>query len=1227
LDWIKYDRALATSKETTWLRFDSSVASDMADNFPLTIIDGRANEAMLATAFYEDSTVPALDSFDINMNTGHLVLSFSETVQRSTLTMGRLHLHVSSLAVSSFVFTTTSFTQSDDGTELDVVISDDDLNEIKRLPQLAIDATTTVLSLDLGAVKDMNNNEIMALASEQCTTFTQDSTDPKLESYDLDMTNGILTMTFSETVKASTFEVTSATLRVGEHVAGSGDGMEFVESVAVPIRSTSTPVFSYADGLVMGITLSVEDLNLIKKETELAISKETTFVSIETVLVEDMNRNKVESIEAQRVLNYDQDEREPTLDSFDLDMSTRVLTLHFSETVASASTLDVTQLTLVPTTGSSLTDGVTLSDTSVNKSPTEDSHIVVIHISVADANKMKLLPALAQDAASTSLAFTASTIDDMNGNDLEVGALDVTASKFVADLVAPVPESFAIDMDKGIIYVTFDEPIDAESLQATHITLHAGDAGSVLEGEYAGFKDAAATYKLLTGDSIAADAVTLEVQIEEQELHEIKFLRMFTRAGDAVLSLANGVVTDTATAASTSVVKMLSDPTFTVDSTAPTLVSFTFDLTRAMFHMTFSEPVNTLTVEATTITLQSVGSRSSLDALDVATRTHTITSAMICDSCQSSDGLSVDLEISEHDLEALKFKTDLFTSETNSYISLTEGLIKDMAGVKAAVISVENAQVASEFIDDSIAPTVTTFDLDMTTETLVISFSETVDYGTANLLAISLSSADNVASDNAFGTVSLTVGEVLNKENGPTLSIKLSLADLNKMKSYKIGVSEETTYLTATALAVKDMAGNRLVPLTNGVDAKLVAVYARDRTPPVLSSCALDLTAETLTMKFSETVSSSSLEVEGLRIQEHMVSNGETESFTFQTESVTDDADSPIVVIDISLADMNEIKRLSEWGLADDADSVWCYGVAFIADVFGNEIVTIANTEAVASDGYETDKTDPKLLSFALEMNHIVTEDRLTMGTALLRLSFSETVQFESYVPTELTILGGPNGDPASDVKLTGYYVNVTTTSGTTVAFKLLRSDANAIKKIDALASNVEDTFVSITTSFIKDMYGNEVEEITRGQPLKATTFVIDDRAPELFRFSIDMDEGSMSLTFDETVVGSSLIPDEILLRDHTDPASATAAYNLTGAYGTNGDEQGALWVKEVSDLGVIQRTYAHENSDVIKMYFLKVDLDEIKRLSMCTKDKDCYMTHSERLIYDMQKLDVDGCD
>jgi hypothetical protein len=1239
LDLIKFDSGLATSSETTWLRFDSAIASDMADNLPLTVAEGRVDEAMQVTNFDKDSTPPTLDSFDLNMNTGRMVLSFSETVSRSTLIMTRVHLRVSSLAPASFSFTGTSLTFSADGTELEVTISDADLNEIKRLPQLAIDAATTVLLLDENAVQDMSTNAIAHVPSEFCTGYTKDVTKPQLNSFDLDMTSGILKMTFTETVKASTFDVTGATLRVGEFKPAANDGsgvageeeepLMFVETASVVVTSTSRRDFTLLDGLVQAIELSVQDLNLIKRASELAVSQGSTFVGIGTSLVEDMHFNTVEEVEAKMAFDFNEDNRSPTLDSFDLDMSTRLLTLHFSETV-DVSTIDVTQLTLVSPV-SPLSAVITLSETSICLTD-EDSHIVAIQISIADANEVKLVPALAHNSASTGLSFTNATVDDMNKNDLVSGTIAVTASTFVADLMSPVPKSFAVDMTAGVLYITFDEPIDAESLKASRITLNSGVCNDcVAENEYAGFKEAPSTYTLLTGSSIAADGLVLEVKIDTAELHEIKFLRMFTTNGDSSLSLLGGVVTDLATAASDSIATDFSHTaahltSFTADASPPTLDSYTFDLTTGVLHMIFSEPVNTRTILENSITLQNTKAQSSIANDDRATSTHNIDSATICDDCQSSDGLAVDLKVSAADLEQLKFKTDLFTNGGNSFISLATGLIKDMAGVNASAISTENAMQAGDFIADSIQPFISTFDLDMDEEILTISFSEMVNYGTTNFLAISLSSSNNVSSETDTSTVQLSSGLILNTENGPFLAIKLDLADLNKMKADKVGVSKETTFLTVTSLAIKDMAGLQVVALTNGIDAKAVTNYKQDKTPPVLTACALDLTLETLTMKFTETVDARSLLVSGLTIQEHKTSTEDTNSLALSEPSATDDADNSVVVVDLGLDDLNEIKRLTEFGLALSQRTVWCSGAAFLKDVFGNEVVSISADDAVSSNEFNGDFTAPKLLAFDLELNHTMIEDKLVMGAALLRLSFSETVQFDSYNPTELTLLGSPNGDSSLDVTLTGYYMNLTTASGTIVTFKLSRSDTNVMKRIATLATSTEDTYVSITNAFVKDMNDNAVEEISRSAPLKVQQYVHDDRPPELFRFSIDMDEGSLSLTFDETVNGASLIPDEILLRDHTDPTSSVAGMNLTGAYGVNGNEAGELWVKSFNDLDLVERTFAHEDSSVIKLFFLKVDLDEIKRLNICTENNDCYMTHSERLIYDMEQIDVDGC-
>merc|ERR1712167_251496 len=117
--------------------------------------------------------------------------------------------------------------------------------------------------------------------------------------------------------------------------------------------------------------------------------------------------------------------------------------------------------------------------------------------------------------------------------------------------------------------------------------------------------------------------------------------------------------------------------------------------------------------------------------------------------------------------------------------------------------------------------------------------------------------------------------------------------------------------------------------------------------------------------------------------------------------------------------------------------------------------------------------------------------------------------------------------------------------------------------------------------------------------------------------FSVDLNVGMLSLTFDETVDGKSINPDEVVLRDNQNPELSLTNFTLTGAIGENAVE----WVKNQN-----QRTYPHTDSDVISIYFTKHDIDEIKRLNLCTESNDCYLVHTEYFAYDMQEIMIERC-
>jgi hypothetical protein len=87
-DGIKKDTSLATSTDTTFLAFQNLVR-DLAGNVMATV---GVEQGVPVTGFSEDEVKPELTSFSINMDTGCLMLSFSEVVNASSVDPSKFSL-------------------------------------------------------------------------------------------------------------------------------------------------------------------------------------------------------------------------------------------------------------------------------------------------------------------------------------------------------------------------------------------------------------------------------------------------------------------------------------------------------------------------------------------------------------------------------------------------------------------------------------------------------------------------------------------------------------------------------------------------------------------------------------------------------------------------------------------------------------------------------------------------------------------------------------------------------------------------------------------------------------------------------------------------------------------------------------------------------------------------------------------------------------------------------
>ena len=255
------------------------------------------------------------------------------------------------------------------------------------------------------------------------------------------------------------------------------------DSVTLSSASTTSSV----DGTTVVVTIERtggldQDFDQLAYARQLANAKTDTFVSITEDLVIDTSPsfNKVVAVSssnATKCSSFTADTTSPTLQTFDMDMDSGMLTLTFSEAVWVDSTFDVTSITLQDLGTSSFTDSYQL--TTHTRISNETFHlayskkipaVAVVKLLMGDTDKdaVKSKRSLAASASSTFIVITDTLTKDIASANNTVVAIDSTsamqAASYTADVLSPSLLSFTLNMNDGTMTFVFDEIVDPSTL-------------------------------------------------------------------------------------------------------------------------------------------------------------------------------------------------------------------------------------------------------------------------------------------------------------------------------------------------------------------------------------------------------------------------------------------------------------------------------------------------------------------------------------------------------------------------------------------------------------------------------------------------------------------------------------------------------------------------------------------------------------------------------------------
>jgi hypothetical protein len=1108
---------------------------------------------------------------NFGQNSALLTMYFSETVDATSLIVGGLTLVDSRTP-------TTSLTLSEDESEPVLVYRDGDvidttavalelstvdLNTLKANLNLAtsksitqqvfneatgvVDDVTTVfsattfLTIDADSIRDMadnGNNVVEDVNALEDQAYTEDTTAPELTAFSLDLSNALIYMVYSEPLDQTTYDPKQISIQGARN-----------EADPSKIFALTGGIVSYTDLTELTIRIKNEDMNEIRLVLGNGADKSSTFVSAAALHATDTNENPLKPIEATDALEaagFLPDQSPPLLSQFDFDLTNNTLLLTFSEPVHGPSFVP-DRLTIrskqcdATTLGCEDVKTVTLSTLSVAVQDPVDTLEVTIKIDVADMNKIKVLTTLGIDVSSTFISAASAFVDDLGGIPaVSILANDaVPATRVLPDTGKPVLQEFSINMNSGFIRLTFDEIIDASNVAYGAITIQNNDGSE--------------SRILTNGNLDTINSNVIAIGIIDADLNEIKRLEdLATPTSKTYVVLGQGAVHDMATTPNFNEEFSTGDSGYEPDGTSPKLTAFAVDMNAFTITLNFDETIDASTLEPKAFTVQSSRGESG----------YTLTGGETVPAADAADGLQVVLKITTADMNAIKQRENLFTTQDNAYLRHTTNTItaiKDMNGNLVDAIATDDAMkvTVTAFAADSANPRLTSFDLDMTAETITFVFPETMDVNPSNVdfTAITLmDSADGVDSGKYHP---LQGGDVITQADSTTIKCKLKLADLNILKTKKIGREKSSTWLHIEAAAFRDQEGLAMFAQTSGSDAVQVDQYIADSTHPKLESFDLNMTAETLTLFFSETVSFPSIAVGEITLQSHAADPDAAvaDDFHFRTLTVasmtTNTEDLPSVVIKIGEADVDEITRLTLLATAETNTFLSLTTAAFTdTAVVANPVAVVQFTDARRVVNYQEDTVRPILESFDIDFT-----------TEKLLLKFSETVKVSSFFEDQIMIQdvevwNGPGANPYA-YGLTD--VDALNADATSLELDISTADLNVIKKMRELANDKSTTYLSLTKFMITDMNNNPIMPIDQDSAQNAAKYEEDLVSPKLVEFDLSLNagthargdcdgvscyEGLLRLTFDETVMASSLTPGAITFQD---ALTRTTFHTLTG--------------------------------------------------------------------------------
>ena len=1130
--FLELNGFIATTVSNTFL---SGQTGFVMDTNNITSEATPSTNAMRASRFIADTSAVNFLLFTLDMNTGRMNLTFDDAVNISTFQASAVSLQSAQSRIGSDLVSLTSSSSGSliSGFQVALSISTSDLNRIKQVRLTATRLEDTFITVMASIVDDAFGVDCVAITDGKAipvSMYFPDLTSPNLESFLLDVNQGLLALTFSETVDIFTFNVSEVSLQSQQ------------DSFVLYQLHTPNSIFPSNADNTFSLSLSNEDINYIKRNINLGTNTSNTFMSITSSTIFDMNRNRVVVVNRNDALQASSvvpDVTSPVLERFDLDMNSGVMTLIFSETV-NVRSVNLNEISLV-NRNRRFTSSYTLQQSDPSD---DDSTVIQIDIGKSDLDSIKSISDLATGMDDTFIAASVLAVVDMNGNRLvevhEDTALQVDA--YTSDITNPELVNFMLNLTTNILRLSFSETVRSSSLDPTQITIQNTINNMDLSHVFSG------------GIPSPADTTFIDISLIPDDLNNLKLYPNFaTSISNTYLSFTANTIRDMAGNMVVAVPASNAERAqeFFEDTISAILFRFDLNLQDQLLALTFDETVDTSSFRILRVALQ-----------DRQSSPNQIVRLTSGSSTSSPDGIEVVINLSVNDFNTITATFPLASTAENTFITLEASAVLDANGNPSAEIPSSNALQITNHTADQTPPMLDDFDFDVNTGRLTLVFSESVNVSSFMPSQVTIQNLRTLATE-----IYTLNGGMISQPISTTIVVGLIRTDLNQVKAnLRLATQGGNTFLSVTDMAVSDMNKNRLIRIAMS-DAKSVRTYTADATDPVIESFHLHYDTGALVLSFDETVILSTVDISAITFQNAEISA--SSMYTLSNSNITNTGLVTNVYIQLSVTDFNELK-MARICISEST----CYLSVtpdFIEDTNMNSIQRIPLTSAMNVDVYVPDITDPYVVRYA--------EFDLNAGTFTLELS--ETVNIARFNPGTLGFFDASNQDAFGLIPLRVSVVDPDVLL--LYQFQFRTVDLNNIKLNENLCTDDSNCFIRFNVTLVRDVVGNFIEAIQTDPFLPShmlQEFIPDTTEPVLQSFTFDLNQGYMTMTFDEVVNVGSFDPRQLVFQNTITDPTITFRPRMPGTVSRSSNGLELNWMMDFSDLILLKATEYLYNSE-----------------------------------------------